>query len=102
MNRLTQTPFGDDITNFISTSFREVFDLPMDTLFSTMQPLFPDWKTVMKTPKKEPQLGVHVFKISLGKVWRKIAIKGDVDLHSFGEVILGAFEFDNDHLHVFS
>jgi hypothetical protein len=97
------TPFGDDIIKFVSTSLREAFDLSsVDTLFSMVQPLFPHWKTLMKAPKKEPQLGIHIFKISLGKAWRQIAIKGDVDLHSFGDVILDAFEFDNDHLHEFS
>ncbi len=101
--RVSITPFGDDIIKFASTSLYEAFDLSsMDTLFSMVQPLFPNWKTLMKAPKKEPQFGVHVFKISLGKTWRQIAIKGDVDLHSFGDVILEAFEFDNDHLHEFS
>lgn len=97
------TPFGNDIIEFVSTFICKEFNLSsMDTLFSLVQPLFPDWKTLMKTPKKEPQLGVHIFKVSLGKAWRQIAIKGDVDLHSFGNVILDAFEFDHDHLHEFS
>ena len=97
------TPFGVDIIRFISTSLYEAFDLSsMDTLISLIQPIFPDWKTLMKSPKKEPQFGVHVFKVSLGKAWRQIAIKGDIDLHTFGDVIVQAFEFENDHLHEFS
>lgn len=58
------------------------------SLAETKEPLSKILMLSMKAPKKEPQLGVHVFKVSLGKSWRQIAIKGDVDFHSFGDVIL--------------
>ena len=97
------TPFGDDIIEYLTTTvFDKFFFITIDILFSKIKPLFPHWKKRMKVPKKEPQFGVHVFKISLGKAWRQIALKGNLDLHSFGDVILKAFEFDNDHLHEFS
>lgn len=97
------TRYGEAIIKYISTLRHQAFGLySMDTLLSIMQPLFPDWKTFIKVPQKNPEFGVHVFRISLGKVWRQIAIKGEMNLHSFGDVILEAFEFDNDHLHEFS
>lgn len=98
------TSFGDDMFRFISNSlYGSCNDLSsMDNLFSKIQPLFPDWKTIIKAPQNEPKLGIHVFKVSLANVWRQIAVKGNVDLHSFADVILEAFEFDDDHLHEFS
>jgi Plasmid pRiA4b ORF-3-like protein len=101
--KVTTTPFGDDMFKLIPNALYKTFDLfSMDTLFSKIKSLFPDWKAFIEVPKKKLQSGVHVFKISLGDVWRRIAIKGDLDLHSLSDVILQAFEFDDDHLHEFS
>lgn len=101
--KVSVTPFGEDIFKLVTTSIFEEYQFySLDTLFSRVRALFPDWKSVMKAQKKKPQAGVHLFKISLGKAWRQIAIKGNVNLHNFGDVILQAFEFDNDHLHEFS
>lgn len=45
--------------------------------------------------------GVFIFKVSLGKVWRRIAIVSLADLDGLATAILDAFGFDNDHLYFF-
>ncbi len=50
----------------------------------------------------EFQEGIYVFKIIIGKVWRRIAISGDQELDLLSDAILEAFEFDHDHLYQFT
>jgi Plasmid pRiA4b ORF-3-like protein len=45
--------------------------------------------------------GLRAFKVSLGRAWRRIAIPGWMKLEALSEAILDAFDFDNDHLHLF-
>ena len=45
--------------------------------------------------------GVVVIKVSLGKVYRKIAIPSDIGLDDLAVSILDAFDFSNDHLYEF-
>jgi hypothetical protein len=51
--------------------------------------------------KKSPE-GIYIFKVSLGKPWRQIAIPSHLDLDFLADIILDAFDFDNDHLYQFS
>ena len=66
------------------------------------QPYFPLWQENLRLPKREPRQGAFVFRVSLGKVWRLIAMPADKTLGNLVEVILHSVEFDNDHLHEFS
>jgi hypothetical protein len=50
---------------------------------------------------RERILGNFVFKVSLGKVWRTIAISSEDTLHDLHLAIQEAFRFDNDHLYAF-
>ena len=45
--------------------------------------------------------GNFVFKVSLGKIWRIIAISSEDTLHGLHLAIQDAFRFDNDHLYAF-
>jgi hypothetical protein len=45
--------------------------------------------------------GNFVFKVSLGKVWRTIAISSENTLHDLHLAIQEAFRFDDDHLYAF-
>ncbi|MEM9090215.1 MAG: hypothetical protein AAGC93_15880 [Cyanobacteria bacterium P01_F01_bin.53] len=52
---------------------------------------------------REPfSLGRHIFKVSLGKVWRRIAISGEATLSQFGDLIRDSVKFDDDHLDQFT
>jgi len=47
-------------------------------------------------------IGAYIFKVSLGRVWRKITIFAKDSLEELHMAIQDAFGFDNDHLYEFS
>jgi hypothetical protein len=51
--------------------------------------------------KREHVEGNFVFKVSLGKVWRTIALSSEDTLHDLHRAIQRAFKFDEDHLYAF-
>jgi hypothetical protein len=66
------------------------------------QPYFPQWQNNIQWPEVSFRSGTHIFRVSLSKsIWRRIAIDAEMSLELLGAVILGAFDFDNDHLHRF-
>jgi hypothetical protein len=67
-----------------------------------LQPFFPEWRNVLGLSEWTFQDGVYVFKVSLGRVWRRIAIPAKLDLDTLAHAILGAYDFDSDHLYEFS
>lgn len=52
-------------------------------------------------PKRKHVKGNFIFKVSLGDIWRTIAISSEDTLHHLHEVIQDAFRFDDDHLYAF-
>ena len=66
------------------------------------QPYFPLWQENLRFPERGPRQGTFVFRVSLGKIWRLIAMPADKTLDDLVHVILRSVEFDNDHLHEFS
>ena len=66
------------------------------------QPYFPLWQENLRLPRQGPREGTFVFRVSLGKVWRLIAMSTDHTLDDLVDVILRSVKFDNDHLHEFS
>jgi hypothetical protein len=67
-----------------------------------LQPFFPEWRENLKFPRLEPREGTFIFRVSLGKVWRLIAMPADSDLDTLVDLILSSVEFDYDHLYVFT
>lgn len=66
------------------------------------KPYFPEWRNNLEFPEApDAQEGTFVFKVSLGKVWCRIALPDTATWEGFSNRILNAFEFDNDHLHQF-
>jgi hypothetical protein len=97
-----------------------VFELLRENLVSTMldpermegasdfgqwQPLFskyfPQWRKSLTLPEPEFRDGVHCFKASLGKVWRRIVIPASADMDELARCLIAAFDFDGDHLYCF-
>ena len=68
---------------------------------SRLQQFFPEWRETLTLPDTAMRDSLHVFKVSLGRVWRRIALPGEMTLEALSEAILDAFDFDNDHLHLF-
>jgi hypothetical protein len=71
-------------------------------LQALLQPWFPIWRRNLKHPEVAFQDGTYIFKVSWGRVWRRIAITGQDDLGRLGRAIIDAFEFTHDHLDQFS
>jgi hypothetical protein len=113
ISRIFRTPFGDAL-------FRLLSDISSDEVRlwepqgdgsdeaelyrdfqSRLQPYFPNWRETLMLPDVAMRNSLHVFKVSLRKAWRRIAIPGELTLEALSEAILGAFDFDNDHLHLF-
>jgi hypothetical protein len=75
--------------------------LPFGELQPALQPYFPEWKNSLTFPQHEFRTGVYVFKVSLGKVWRRIAISSEMFLSDLSHLILESVDFDMDHLDKF-
>jgi hypothetical protein len=66
------------------------------------QPYFPAWqRRYTLADQARFTEGVYQFKVSLGKIWRRIAIPATASLDELSGAILKAVDFDNDHLHCF-
>jgi Plasmid pRiA4b ORF-3-like protein len=66
------------------------------------QPYFPEWRQNLEIPIPEPREGTFVFRVSLGKVWRLIAMPADSTLDILVTMILRSVNFDRDHLYQFT
>src|SRR5947209_4729080 len=111
--RIFRRPFGDALLRLLSDlSSDEVmlWELRGDQsneaelyhdFQSRLQPLFPEWRETLTPPEPAMRDSLHVFKVSLGRVWRRVAIPGEMTLEALSEAILDDFDFDNDHLHLF-
>jgi hypothetical protein len=104
------TPFGDAVCALLDGWFEENdygLDLEDDAgpaEFGTLQPLlgpyFPAWENnLVVEPTGGGQEGVFVFKVSLGKVWRRIALRHDHTLADLVSAVLDSVDFDEDHLY---
>jgi hypothetical protein len=82
--------------------FPEHTQVAFGELQPTVQPYFPEWQSNLLVPEHEFQDGIYVFKVSLGRIWRRIALPAGLTLDSLAAAILNAYEFDFDHLWRFS
>jgi Plasmid pRiA4b ORF-3-like protein len=71
-------------------------------LHPPLQPFFPEWQTVWTLPGQGFHAGTYTFKISVGKVWRRVACSAETDLDDLAMAILDSYQFDADHLYEFS
>ena len=112
IERINRTSLGDALLALLLAGFFGDFDnilqlesedkIPFGVLQPVLQPYFPEWKNNLSVPEWTFRAGTHIFKVSLGRVWRKIAIPGDQTLDALATAILNAVEFDHDHLYEFT
>lgn len=104
-------PFGNAVMSLIRNAFYASgfswpsatdSSLPFNKLQPTLQPFFPEWQQTLATPSTEFSPGRHIFKVSLGKIWRRIAISGEATLAHLSSLILDSVSFDSDHLDMFT
>ncbi len=89
----------DDVLVFYQYMYIDDED---DGMYKIFQPYFPELKNHFSMEQEETlRPGVYIFKVSLGKVWRRIAIDHQETLEDLADVILYAFDFDKDHLYGF-
>ncbi len=69
---------------------------------SVMQNYFPEWRNNLSMLETGFRDGTFILKVAHGKVWRRIAVRGEWSLEDLSSSILQAFDFDNDHLHCFT
>lgn len=113
ISAITPKPFGQFIIQALSAAQKidsdyifnrvlkeEAFE--KDILLKIFQADFPDFVHPYSLPEEVvDREGVFIFKVSLGEVWRRIAIVSQADLDGLAATILDAFDFDNDHLYRF-
>src|SRR5918992_3563266 len=117
IDRIERTGFGGALLSLIAESrsieerladlFREDDEEASgEVIFNAyqelLQPYFPEWQHNLTLPSEDEfRDGVFIFKVSLGKPWRRIAIPAALTLSDLASEILDAFDFDHDHLHCF-
>jgi hypothetical protein len=112
IERIERTPFGDALLALLSIDFfsgwsnlaalEQKPSIPFGVLQPVVQPYFPEWEENLRISEDEFQEGIYVFKVSLGRIWRRIAIPADRTLDGLAHAILNAVAFDRDHLYTFT
>jgi len=80
------------------TSREKEFKLWKDSI----HPHFPELNQLLSFPEHRFQEGIHTFKVSVWKSWRRIAVSGNTRLDQFAATILNAFEFNHGHMYRFT
>ena len=110
VKRIKKLPFDDALMHVIVRAFTEhgmVWESEDDPTISfgelqpALQSYFPEWQNTLAIASHEFRAGVYVFKVSLGKIWRRIAISSDSTLADLSATILQSVDFDSDHLDMF-
>lgn len=112
IKRVKPLPWGDAVATVSLKAYVQngyVWDSqadythPWGELQPYFQPYFPDWKQNLLAPAPSVhQTGTYIFKVSLGKIWRRLAISSEEMLEDLAQLILKSVDFDSDHLYQFS
>ena len=94
------TSFFGDVDNLLGLESED--QVPFGVLQHALQPYLPAWRKNLSVPEWTYCEGAHVFKVSLGRIWRRIASPAHLTLDTLASAILNAVRFNHDHLHQFS
>jgi hypothetical protein len=110
ISKIRPTPWGKaflnffpkDITFYEHSTFEEQGQSQAEAWGAELKTYFPAWKNNL-APVNSIRIKdkTVVFKISLGKVYRKLAVPSTVNLDELANSILTSFNFSNDHLYEF-
>jgi hypothetical protein len=92
--------FFGEVDNLLGLESED--QVPFGVLQHALQPYLPAWRKNLSVPEWTYREGAHVFKVSLGRIWRRIAIPAHLTLDTLASAILNAVRFNHDHLHRFS
>ena len=110
IDTIKPTKWGSALLNYFfrhASSLEEMLFEPSENnqaepWSSELKSYIPNWKKSLIQPDKAViEDGVVIFKVSLGKVYRKLAIPSGISLDELADCILAAFNFSNDHLYEF-
>jgi hypothetical protein len=110
--KILPTTYGQSILEYTITGFRkkselffeydESYEVPCNIFQPFFQSCFPAWQNSLSLPENEFREGIFIFKVSLGNVWRRIEIDGQMTLEELADTIIrDGFRFDKDHLYAF-
>jgi len=112
IKQINRTQLGDALLALLYTEFFEdpgkILELmregkvPFGVLQPVLQPYFPQWKNNMSIPEWAFRGGTYIFKVSIGRMWYRVAIPADQTLDALASTILNGVAFDHDHLYEFS
>lgn len=111
IKKLEPTPWGYTLMKVLYNAHMAVklqwpsltdLSQPFGELQPVLQLYFPEWQNNLGTSSYPFRPGRHIFKVSLGKCWRRIAMAGEATLEDFSHYILNSVEFDHDHLDQFT
>ncbi|MBF2084528.1 hypothetical protein [Thermoleptolyngbya sp. C42_A2020_037] len=112
VKQVKPTPIGDAIATVALNAYYDQefqwasesdFTLPWGDFQPYFQPYFPEWRQnlpALQSPAH--QTGTYIFKVSLGKIWRRLSISSESTLEALGDLIRESVDFDSDHLDLFS
>lgn len=108
IDTITATPFGNALLALLYNAFFGDWDNiralgDEDVVpFGVLQPYFPEWQRNLPVPALAFRHGAHVFKVSMGRIWRRMAISAEASLDILARGIVDAFDFwDHSHLYEF-
>lgn len=106
------TPLGEAIASVVMSAYVDQgfvwsaerdFTQPWGDLQPYFHPYFSEWENnLVAIAPPEHQLGTYIFKVSLGKIWRRLSISSESTLDALAGLILKSVDFDCDHLDMFS
>jgi hypothetical protein len=108
---IRHVPFGDALCTllaerFLSGSldaFSEEVITPQPPRFGEWQPIFqpyiPQWQEKLHISEIAAHEGTFLFRVALGKVWRRIALRSRDTVDDLVAWILKSVDFDSDHLY---
>jgi hypothetical protein len=112
IERIYRTPFGEALFALLLAEFLGNIEkimgfldeerIPVGMLQSILQPYFPKWDKNLVIAGQSSREGVHIFRLSFGRSWRRIALPADGSLDALAIAILDSIHFDYDHLYEFS
>jgi hypothetical protein len=110
IKQIKKLPWGEAVFNGIlkaATDYEFLWPIDRDPYapLGALKPIFgdyfPEWQNTLSVQKPEFNPGVHTFKVTLDKTWRRLAIAGNLTLSDLSYLILKSVNFDSDHLDLF-
>lgn len=112
VKRIQSLPLGEAMVRLLLKAYIDQdgtwdaqinFTHPWGDLQPYFQPYFPEWQQNLPAEEAaEHQTGIYIFKVTLGKIWRRLAVPHHFVLEQLGDLIRESVNFDSDHLDMFT